>query len=52
VETVAFARAYLMYCGHSPAEIDAMPLRDVRLFVEAVPLFLQLENPFAEAFES
>jgi hypothetical protein len=41
-----------MWCGHSPAEIDAMPLRDVRLFVEAVPLLLQLENPFAENFDT
>ncbi len=41
-----------MWQGHSPEDIDAMPLRDVRLFVEAVPMLLQLENPFVDPFES
>lgn len=31
-----------MWCGHTPAEIDAMPARDFQLFAEAIPTMLQL----------
>ena len=40
-----------MWCGHSPDEIDRYPLRDVRLFLEFVPLILPLENPFIGGFD-
>jgi hypothetical protein len=49
---MAFARAVLMYCGHSPREVEQMPLRDVRLFLDALPLIFELQNPFAGGFDN
>jgi len=32
----------LMHCGFTPAEIDAMPIEDVRLFILGVPTVREL----------
>lgn len=42
---MAFARAALMRYGHDPRDIDAYPWRDVRLFLEALPVIHERENP-------
>jgi len=37
-----------MRYGHTPAEIDAMPLRDIELFQAALPVIWAHEHPLAE----
>lgn len=34
-----------MHQGFTPAEIDAMPRRDIELYLTALPALLRLTNP-------
>lgn len=34
----------MLWCGHAPTDIDAMPVRDLLLFLDALPVMTKLMN--------